>query len=50
MRKSRAKMLRRLAKEESERPEYLHMIVSNPKLAIGRIENKLKSLWYRGRI
>jgi len=50
MRKTRAKMLRKLAKEQAEQPEYLHMIVTNPKLALGRIENKLKSLWYRGRI
>lgn len=50
MRKKRAKMIRKLAKEESQKPEYLHMIVSNPKLAIGRIENKIKSLWYRGKI
>lgn len=50
MRKTRAKMIRRLAKEQAEQPEYLHMITTNHKLAIGRIENKIKSLWYRGKI
>ncbi len=50
MRKTRAKMLKKLALEESKRAEYLHIMTSNPKLALGRIENKIKSLWYRGRI
>jgi hypothetical protein len=50
MRKSRAKILRKLAKEQAEQPEYLHMIVTNPKLALGMIEKKIKILWYNGRI
>lgn len=50
MRKTRAKMLHKLAIEESLKPEYLHMMTKTPRTAMNKIEKTVKSLWYQGKI
>jgi len=50
MRKTRAKMLKKLADEEAKKPEYKMFMETDQKVAFGRIHNGIKSLWYKGKI